>query len=143
MAHELLRVALDQFVEVPKIIDLHQIRVVASGVEFWISFQEQVRDVVPMHEAVEGGRAETLLHTEVVAQRTGGLGEVVDEPRVLAGETVRMMIDDDPAGLVETFLKAEIADPGALLAQFACLPRLIMIRLQLHVLTEEMPGQPL
>ena len=140
---KLLDLAADQRVEVPELVDFDQVGVVAGEDEVGVVFEEQIGDVAQMDEPVQRRRAEALLLAQLVADQPGGLGQVVDEQRVLGRGLGGVMVNDDPVRPVHARLEGEVGDPAGFLAQVALAPIVVVIGLQANVGIEQLPRQPL
>ena len=61
MIEQLFDVAADERVQVPELVNLDEVRVIAGEDEIGVVLQKQIGDVVQMHEPVERGRVEAVL----------------------------------------------------------------------------------
>ena len=64
---------IQQRVQIPELINLHQVRVIIRDEEVRVVLHKQIGDVVQMHEPIERRRAEALLLAKLVAKQAGGL----------------------------------------------------------------------
>ena len=133
MVQQLFNVAADERVQIPELVNLDQVRVIARDHEVGVVLQKQVRDVVQMHQPVQRGRAEAVLPAKFVAQQPGGFVHVVNKQRVFGRGVRDVMVNDDPIRLVQARLEGEVRDPGGLLAQVALFPVIVMIGFQRDV----------
>ena len=69
MVEQLFNVAADERVQIPELINLDQVRVIAGEHEIGIVLQKQIGDVVQMHEPVQRGRAEAVFPAKFVAEQ--------------------------------------------------------------------------
>src|SRR5882672_100098 len=56
MLDQVLDLAFEQSVQVPKLIDFNEVRVITRDDEIRIIFQEQIGDVIEMDQAIQGWR---------------------------------------------------------------------------------------
>jgi len=96
----------------------------------WRPFQKKIGDVVQVHQAIQRGSADLMEATKFIAKQPGGLGEVVNQLRILGLQIGGMMIDDDPVRFIETRFKAQVADPGRFFVQAPLPPTVIMVCLE-------------
>jgi hypothetical protein len=60
MIHQSFRLPINNRVQVPEIVDLDQVRVIAGGDKFRIVLQKEVRHVVPVQQLIERRRPQPL-----------------------------------------------------------------------------------
>ena len=65
MIEQLFNLAADERVQVPKLVSLDEVRVIAGEDEIRVVFQKQVGDIVQMDEPVERGRFDAVLFAQV------------------------------------------------------------------------------
>ena len=97
MIQQLLNVAADERVQVPELVNLDEVRVIAGERKIRVVLQKQIRDVVQVHEPVERGRAEAVFLAQFVAQQPGGFVHVMDEQRVFGRGLRDVMVNDRPS----------------------------------------------
>ena len=69
MIQEFFNDPVDQGVEVPELVRLHQVGVIARQLKVGIILQEQIGHVVQMDEPVQLGRGQALFAAEIVTQQ--------------------------------------------------------------------------
>ena len=55
MVQQLLDLSINQRVQIPELVDLHQVGIITSKDEVRIIFEKQIGDVTQMHQSVERG----------------------------------------------------------------------------------------
>ena len=108
-----------------------------------VVLEEQIGDVVQVHQPVEGGRGEAGLPAEVIDERPGGFIDVVDEPREFGRGLGDVMVEDGPLRLVEPRFEREVRDPRGAFAQLALFPEIVVVGLQRDVCVKKPSGEPL
>ena len=83
MVEQLFNLATQQRVQIPELVNLHQVGVITGEDEIRIIFQEQIGDVVQVDEPIQNWGTKAMLLAEFVAEQSGGFGQVVDERRSL------------------------------------------------------------
>ncbi len=135
--------AADQRVQVPKLVDLDEVRVITGDDKVGIVLQKQIGDVVQMHQPIQRGRAEAVLLAEFVAQQRGGFVHVMDEQRIFGRGLRDVMVNNHPFRFVEARLEGEIGDPSGLFPQLALFPLVVMIGFERHVRVVQFFSEPL
>ena len=79
MVEKFFQLAREQGVEVPELVDLDQIGIIAGEDEVGVVFEKQIGDVVQMHEAIQFRRTQAGFLAQFVAKQPGGFVQVVDE----------------------------------------------------------------
>ncbi len=74
--------------QIPELVNLDEVGVIAGEHEVGIVFEEEIGDVVEVREPGERGRVEAVADAKFVAEQAGGFGQVVDEMRALGVESV-------------------------------------------------------
>ena len=78
MVEQLFNLAADERVQIPELVNLDEVGVIAGDRKVGIVLQKQIGDVVQMHEPVQRGRAEAVFLAQFVAQQRGGFVHVMN-----------------------------------------------------------------
>ncbi len=133
----------DERVQIPELINLHQVGVVVGQDEIGIVFEKEIGHVVEVDQAVQFGGTQLMIPAQFVAQQTGGLGQVVNQLGFLRRDFRGVMVDHYPVGPVQAGLETQIADPRCQLARLALAPGVIVVGFQRDIGVEDLPCQPL
>jgi hypothetical protein len=143
MVEQFFNPAADERVQVPKLVNLDEVRVITGQREVGVVLQKQIGDIVQMHEPVECGRAEAVVLAQFVAQQRGGLVHVVNQQRIFGRGLRDVMVNDHPLRFVEARFEGEIRDPRGPFAQFALFPLIVMIGFERYIRAVQLFGEPL
>ena len=143
MVEEFLDFAVEQRVQIPKLINLHEVRIIAGEDEVGVVLEKQVRDVVQVDKTIQRGRAEAVFAALFVTEQSGGFVHVVNQVRKFRQSFRDMMVNDDPVGFVEARFKREVGHPRGFFARLALLPEVVVVSFQRNVHIEEFSGEPL
>ncbi len=143
VVEQAFQLAVNERVEIPELVGLHEVGVIVGCDEIGIGVEEQIGDVVQVDEAVEFGRADAVLFTQFVTEEAGGFFDVVDENTFLGGDVGGVMIHDEPVRFVEAGFEIEVADPGGFFAEVAEFPVVVMEGFEGDVGLEKVLGETL
>ena len=143
MIQQAFELAIDQRVQIPKLINLHQIGVVIGQHEFGIQLQEQVGHIVQMDQSIQLRGTKAILFAQLVSKQPGRLIQIMNQLRLVRNDVCRVVIDDQPIAFVQARFKGEIAYPCGAFARLALTPRIVVISLQRHVDIEQFARKPL
>ncbi len=143
MIQQPLDLAVDQGVQVPELVHLHQIGVIVGQHKLRIVLQEEVGHVVQMNQPVQFRRAQFVVLAQFIAKQSGGLFQVVDKLGLFWCDLCGVVVDNHPVGLVQPRFETEVTHPGSGFPGFALAPGVVMISLQPHVGVEQLSREAL
>ena len=84
-----------------------------------------------------------MIAAKFIAEKASGLLQVMDELCFFGRNFGSVMIDDQPIGLIQPRLKAQVRDPGGSFFGFALAPAIVVISLQRDIGIEDFACQAL
>jgi len=129
--------------QVPKPVNLHQICIIIGEDKFRIGLEEKIGNVVQFNESIQLVRGDAVLLAKLVTKQTRRFAGVMNQLRLAWKSLSRMMIDNQPIGLVQARFKTKVAYPRGVLPRIALAPGVVVISFEPDFDVEKFARQPL